>query len=148
VIREERDAGFWQAIADHPDVAPNIYLTGERIEFAGMDRSELVPLAATHGGVLFVWDGDVAELHAMFLPQGRGAEANATFKLGYEEMISRGAKGFRVHELEGLPTSRPPKSHGWRPSGGFAPGWLGRLVKPWTLSAAEWRASPAYRRMA
>jgi hypothetical protein len=149
LIREERDPAWWQRIADHPAVAPTIYLTGERVSFGpALARPEVVPLAATHGGLWFVWDGKVCELHAMFLPAGQGHEANAALKLGYEEMIQRGAEGFRVSEVEGVKTSRPPKSHGWRLEGEFAPGPLNLSLRHWGLSVAAWRASPAYRRMA
>lgn len=99
-----------------------------------------------HGGFLFHGDEE-PELHALYLP-GHSAEVNAALKLAYEEMISRGAKGFRASEVDGLKTSRPPKSHGWRVCGGFARGPLGLSLKPWTLSVAAWRSSPAYQRMA
>jgi hypothetical protein len=145
MLREERDPAWWQRIADHPAVAPTIYLMGERFEFGAL-LPLVTPLAAMHGGFWFHGDGE-PELHAMFLP-GHSAEVNAALKLAYEEMICRGAKGFRVSEVEGLKTSRPPKSHGWRVAGGFAAGPLGLSLKPWTLSVAAWRSSPAYKRMA
>jgi hypothetical protein len=149
MLREERDAAWWQAVAEHPAVAPTVFLTGEVLSLApALAREDITPLAAQHGGLWFERCGDEYELHAMFTPGGRPHEASAAFKLGYEEMIRRGAKRFHVSEVAGVPTSRPPLSHGWRCEGDFAPGPLNLSIRPWGLTVAEWRASPAYRRMA
>jgi len=146
VIREERDPAFWQAVADHPRVAPSIFLAG-RIEFANLvTRPDIVPLATDHGGFLFHRQAGFDDLHALFTPQGWGREVNEAVKRAYEDMIRRGSPGFRVVEVSGLPTSRPPLSHGWRLASDFAPGPLGLSTRFWTLSIDAWRASPAARR--
>jgi hypothetical protein len=147
MIREERDPAWWQAVADHPEVAPNIYL-GQRFDTAPVVTSpRVVPLAAEHGGFWF-FDGPVYELHALFTPEGWGREVAQALKAAMAWMIARGAQGFRTLEVAGLATSRPPRSHGWRPVGSFHAGPLGLLVRDWTLSLDGYRRSPAYRRMA
>lgn len=143
VIREERDPAWWHTIADHPEVAPSIYFAG-RFDFDFVRSPEVTPLACMHGGFLFHND----ELHALFLPEGRGHEAALGLRLATEEMFARGAESLSVREVERLRSSRPPKSHGWRIVGGFSTGPLGLSLRLWSLSLASWRASPAYKRMA
>lgn len=150
MLREERDGAFWQAVAEHPAVAPSIFLGGQHMEFAAVvDHPSVTPLAAQHGGyLLYQLDGlgRVYELHALFTPEGWGREATAALRAVNEDMRGRGAELLIAHEVDGNWRSRPPRSHGWLSAGGFAPSPLGNL-RTWTLRMADWLQSPAFRRM-
>lgn len=146
-MREERNPAWWQAIADHPQVAPHIYLKGRRFDFSFVNSSDVLPLAFDHGGFLFHRTGATYGLHALFTPSGWGREVAEALKLATEHMIERGARGFTTTEVQGYRNSRPPLSHGWRVAGPFEPGPFDLMLRPWSLSLADWRASPAYRRM-
>jgi hypothetical protein len=150
MIREDRDPGFWQAVADHPAVKPHVGLG------ADLDCSEIVsnravtPLASAHGGYLFYrLDvlGRIQELHAMFTPEGWGREALSTLKEAVTEMFARGADLIAVHEVEGNWRSRPPRSFGFRPCAEFAEAaGYGERMRTWSMSRSAWLASPAHRR--
>lgn len=148
MIREERDAGFWQAVADHPEVAPHVSLgqavdLGEILKIPGV-----VPLAAEHGGFIFVPQDSIGrtfELHTLFTPEGWGREVAEALKSANEWMRQRGAQVLTTYQVEGNWRSQPPKTHGWKAAGDFAPSPVGQL-KTWVLLMSDWLASPAYLR--
>jgi hypothetical protein len=145
-VRVERDPAWWRAVADHPAVSPEIDYRG-RLDFSFVEDPAVVPLALDHGGFLFHRTGHTYGLHALFTPGGWGKEVAHGLKLATEHMIGLGARGFTTAEVRGHRNSRPPLSHGWRCVGEFEPGLLGLVMRPWSLSLADWRASPAFRRM-
>lgn len=144
-LRIERDPAFWQAVAAHPEVAPLLgaSMTPEGLSvFVG--REDVLPLAAAHGGYLFVKRdplGFAAELHTLFTPEGWGREAleaaviafNAVFLAGYQLVFTFEASANR--------RSQPPLSFGFKPAGDWRDTAHGPM-RAWTLSAQAWRASP------
>ncbi|HEY2482090.1 MAG TPA: hypothetical protein VGI30_07830 [Caulobacteraceae bacterium] len=146
MVRIERDPGFWQAVAAHPEVAPRLggAVTADGIAgFVG--REDVLPLAAVHGGFLFVKRdplGFTAELHTLFTPEGWGREVleaavqafNAVFHIGHQLVFT--------FETATNPKSRPPLSFGFRQGGDWRDTPYGRM-RQWVLTADAWRASPA-----
>jgi len=146
VIREERSAGFWQAIVDHPQVA-HIKM-GLPLDMADLVAHErVVPLASENGGFLFCQLdglGRVFELHTMFRPEGWGREVASSAKEAFAAMFVRGAQVITTFEVDGW--AAPPLSFGWRPAGEFAETDIGS-VRTWVLTRVDWETSPARRRM-
>ncbi len=147
MIRIERDPAFWTTVASHPAVAPALLgLPPEKIgALAG--RPEMLPIASEHGGFLFArLDalGFVCELHTLFTPRGWGREAliagvraiGVVWALGYQTVVTFEARANR--------RSRPPKTFGFRQAGDWRTTPVGEL-RLWTLSQANWDASPARR---
>ncbi|MDE2357286.1 MAG: hypothetical protein KGL69_11085 [Alphaproteobacteria bacterium] len=141
-LRIERDPAWWRAIAAHPD----LHATGpERIgEIVG--RPEVLPLAAAHGGYLFVrLDalGLTAELHSLFTPEGWGREAyeagiaalGAIWLVGFQSVVTL--------EMADNPRSRPPRSFGFVRCGGDWKASPFGAARQWMLTRAAWEASPA-----
>lgn len=150
MIREERDHGFWQRIADHPAVAPHVTMGRGGFDLAGViAHPSVLPLASEHGGYLFYrldGMGRAYELHALYTPEGWGRETNAALKAATERLRNQGVALLIVHEVEGNWRSRPPKSHGWKAASDFTASPAGPL-KTHVLTMADWLQSPARRRM-
>lgn len=130
-IREERDPAFWRACCE----------PGLDLGFLTSDR--VTPLASANGGYFFVRIdglGRVYDLHAAFKPAGWGKEASATLKASLR--LLTGWQAISVSEVEGNWRSRPPRSFGFSPAGGFSGGY-----RSWILTRDAWEASPARRRM-
>ncbi|HJR83449.1 MAG TPA: hypothetical protein VJ775_05935 [Sphingomicrobium sp.] len=149
MIREDRDPAFWSATYEHPDVKPHVGL-GQSLDVAAIVADPRVtPLAAEHGGFLFVQLdelGRVFELHTMFTPEGWGREVLLAAKAAFSEMFVRGADVIVTHEVKGNPRSQPPISFRFRAAGDFAPA-LGAALRTWTLTRTAWAQSPALARM-
>lgn len=151
MIRIERDPAFWARIAGHPEVAPHVTM-GREVDWAASVGSDLVtPLAAEHGGFLFVrldGVGRVQELHTMFTPEGWGREVLMALKHAVERIFADGAQLITTYEVEGHWRSQPPKTFRFMPCGDFAPIPGGEFrIRTWCLPWAAWEASPARRRM-
>ena len=150
MIRIERDPAFWTAIASHPACAGA--LMGMPPETAGRlaQASDVLPLAAEHGGFLFVrLDalGFVCELHTLFTPEGWGREVHAAAREAIGAVWLTGFALVTTLEAEGNAASRPPRSFGFRQLGDWKTGALG-TYRPWGVSLEDWKQSPAGKRRA
>lgn len=151
LIREDRDAAFWTAIYEHPEVKPHVGL-GHEIDISAIVGSEQVtPLRSDRGGFLFFrldGLGRVFELHTMFTPDGWGKEVLLSAKAAFAEMFRRGAQVITTYEVEGNRRSQPPLSFRFQPAGDFAPSVeLNAQLRTWILTRNAWEASPARARM-
>ena len=146
MIREERSPAWWQAIADHPEVARHVGGTPGALS-AMVQSNAVLPLAADNGGFLFVQLdalGRVYELHTLFLPKAWGSEVVQAAHEAFQ-VVFASAQVVTTFEQEAWWRSRPPRSHGWKEAGDFAPSPIGPL-KTWVLTLDAWRSSPAVRR--
>lgn len=151
MIREERDPGFWQRVAEHPEVAPHVFLGHGPIDLAGIvAHPSIMPLASEHGGFIFCrLDslGRVWELHTLYTPEGWGREVLGALKAATERMFQAGAQAITTFSVEGWWRSRPPKSFGYVEAGDYAAvPHLGAALSTWVLTKRAWDASPARRR--
>lgn len=147
---EDRSPEFWDRIANHPEVAPHVFLGGASLPLAEIvQHPSVTPLRAQNGGFLF-WQldgiGRQFELHTLFTPAGWGREVNQAAKQAFARMFASGAQLVTTYEVEGWRRSQPPKSFGFQPAGDFAPSPFGSL-RTWILTADAWAGSPACRRM-
>ncbi len=145
---EDRDPAFWDRVANHPEVAPHVFLGHEAVTFADIvQHPSVTPLRAIHGGFVFCrldGLGRVQELHTLFTPEGWGREVLLSAKQAFALIFSRGAQLVTTYEIESWWRSRPPKSFGFQPAGDFAPSPLGSL-RTWILTADAWDKSPTLR---
>lgn len=146
-IRIERDPAFWRGILAHPDVRHVMrgIDPGQALD-AVLLNPTVFPLASEHGGYLFVQMdpfGRVFDLHAAYTPEGRGREALDALKAALNHID---ADLVVVFEIEDEPSSRPPLSLGFKPTGEFKPCWLG-MARTWVLTREAWEASAARARM-
>lgn len=147
MIRVERDPAFWTAVAAHPAVAPMLRGGSPDLIGALAARAGVLPLAAEHGGFLFVRAdalGFTCELHTLFTPEGWGREA---LTAGIEALGAVWACGFcliTTFEARDNPRSRPPKTFGFARAGDWRETPFGEL-RPWALTRVAWDASPARR---
>ena len=150
MIREERDPAFWSAVYEHPAVKPHVGL-GHEIDIEAFVSNPLVtPLAAEHGGFLFVQLdnlGRAYELHTMFTPEGWGREVAGTAKDAFALMFDRGADLIVTQEVAGNRRSQPPRSFRFEPAGQFRGSPLGVDLRSWVLTRYAWEGSPARQRM-
>lgn len=149
MIIEDRDPVFWEAVAEHPMVKPHVTL-GRAFRIKSLIEHPLVtPLRCSHGGFLMVrldTLGRIYDLHALFVPEGWGRIANASFKQALAEMFRRGADVIVSLEVADWWRSRPPLSFGFRPAGDVFER-DGLNLRTWQLTRAAWESSPARRRM-
>jgi hypothetical protein len=152
VIREDRNAAFWQSVYEHPAVKPLVGL-GRDLDLAGLVASPAVtPLRSENGGFLFVrldGLGRVFELHTMYLPKAWGGrEILIAAKQAFTEIFARGAQLVTTYEVAGNLRSQPPRSFRFAPCGPFARAEaLNVAVRTWRLTRCDWDASPARLRM-
>lgn len=144
-----RDPEFWHGVASHPMVAP--YVTfGQMVDWSFLSDQRVIPLSSEHGGYMFFKAdglGRVLELHTMFTPEGWGKEAASMFKEALDHVFSSGAQIVVTLEMQDNRRSQPPKSFGWKPTGGFdLVNGLDQLGKTWFLTQEAWIASPAKKR--
>lgn len=148
-LRIERAPAFWQAVAQHPLVAPNVMFE-EDMGWDFVEQESVVPLASEHGGFLFVRldaIGRVCELHTLFTPEGWGHEVSSAAKEAFAHVFGEGFQMVVTMEVSGNAKSQPPKSFGWKPCGGFETvKILDRSLKSWFLTLDAWNASPAKKR--
>ena len=148
MIRVERDPAWWAAIAAHPAVVGTLLGVGPELIGALCRRDDIMPLAADHGGFMFVLRdtlGFTCELHTLFTPEGWGREVllagvealHAVFLAGYQAVTT-----FEVREN---PRSQPPRSFGFHQAGDWRETPIGEL-RLWVLTRKAWEASPAQRR--
>jgi hypothetical protein len=142
MIRDERQAGFWIGISEHPQVKATTQL--EPADWAAfLTRPDVRPYASSHGGHLFAAMDSLGrswELHSLFTPEGWGREVNWALK---EALKALGDWDVIVtHEVAGVWRSRPPLSYRFRPAGRFHGSWLGEL-RTWILTREAWESSPA-----
>lgn len=80
MIREERDPGFWNEIANHPTVRPWLGGEGDLDLSAVLANTLNEPLAGPHGGFLFIkHEVGRYELHTLIGSEGRGASVLPLF---------------------------------------------------------------------
>lgn len=149
-LRLDRNPTFWRRIAAHPDVEPRVMQGAPLSQLDVLVQAAgTVPLAATHGGFIFVPDPlemDVYDLHTMFSSDGWGREVAAAAREAFRYMFwRRDMRTCRTLEQDGYYRSRPPLSHGWKPSSEFATTGIGS-VRPWVLTREAWLASPVGKR--
>lgn len=147
MIREDRDPAFWTFIASHPEVRKTLF--GQAPEAVGLHVAspKVRHFSTENGGWLFVKTdslGIVWDVHAMFVPEGWGREANAVLKHALRAMFET-AQILFCYQTDS-PRSRLPLSFGARPTGGATQTALGPL-RSWVLTRAAWEASPAHRRV-
>lgn len=148
-LRIERDPAFWVSVASHPEVSPHVLIGSDVQGLVDLIESPLItPLASEHGGFLFRnldGMGLVLELHTLFTPDGWGREVALAARQAFGEVFDNGARVIVTHEQLGWWRSKPPKSHGWRPSGKNTHTVVGE-VRLWVLSQDCWSQSPTGRR--
>ena len=142
-LTEQRDAGFWRAIASDPVLAGAIMgLSPEQIAAIAADP-RMLPLASENGGFFFgQMDGLglVAELHTLYRPAGWGREV----AMAGREALERVFATFHVvvtYEVKGNARSRPPRSFGFVMAGDWQETSAG-VLRCWVLTRAAWDASP------
>lgn len=144
-----RDADFWDSVANHPEVAPFVFMGADKVSLAGLVESDgCLPLASENGGLLFVkmdLVGLVRELHTMYRPEGWGREVAKNAPIFMDEAFKH-CSLITTHEQEGRWRTRPPKSHGWKPAGDYKDCGLRYKLKLWILTKEAWYASPVGRR--
>ena len=145
-LRIERDPAFWRAVAEHPEVASRLGapMSGAALAALVADAKTL-PLAAAHGGYLFVRRdplGFAAELHTLFTPEGWGREALEAARLAFDAIFALGFQAVITHEARANRKSQPPLSFGFRRAGDWRETPFGSL-RLWVLTAQAWAASPA-----
>ena len=155
MIRIERDPEFWTAVAGHPALTGMLHGADPAAIGALAGREGVLPLAADHGGFLFIRQdalGFVCELHTLFTPEGWGREVltagiealGAVWLLGFAAIVTL--------EMRENPRSQPPRSFGFVQAGD----WRSAITGPdltgearmWILTKCAWEASPAARRRA
>jgi hypothetical protein len=145
-----RDVGFWDAVARHPEVAPHIFMGQPPTTLAPLIENPLArPYASDHGGVLFLPVdalGFVVEMHTLYTPEGWGREVAINGKLFVNDVL-QSASVILTHEQEGHWRSRPPRTHGWQACGDFSEVGLSHRLRLWALTREAWFASPAGRKM-
>ncbi len=145
-----RDAGFWNAIATHPAVAPAAFMGLPAVDLAPLVEPESsLPLASEHGGWIFSTldpHGFVYELHTIYTPEGWGREVHSHAKLCFKRVFET-ASLVVTHEQEGYNNTRPPLSFGWRSSGDFKDVGLPRKPRMWVLTKEAWAASPVGKKL-
>lgn len=149
MIHVERDPFFWSQVASHPAVEPHV-LFGQRLDWSFVQNEGLIPLASEHGGFLFFkcdGPGRVYELHTLFTPEGWGSEVSSSAKQAFDHVFAKGVQIVTTLEMQENRRSQPPKSFGWKSSGGFdIVQGLDQLGKTWFLTADAWEDSPAKKR--
>lgn len=145
-----RDVEFWDSVARHPEVAPNIFCGMDILSLSPLiDDERNKPFASEHGGVIFVSVdhlGMVWEMHTLYTPEGWGREIATNARIFASE-IFKAASMLITHEQEENWRTSPPKSHGWRPAGEYKDVGLPKRLKLWTLTREAWVASPVGRKM-
>lgn len=140
---EDRNAAFWTAVYEHPEVRPHV--AGDFDIAAVIDHPTVAAFRSAHGGYLFHRSdalGRVWDLHALYTPEGWGREACSALKLALAAIFARGAQLVTAHEVEGWWRSQPPRSFGFSAAGIFEPSDFGPL-RTWVLTRTAWEASPA-----
>lgn len=150
MIREERDPAFWSWVASDPAVLEGSMLQHSDGLETIVTNPIVTPLASEHGGFILVrldGLGRTWELHTLFRREGWGRGVVTAAHEALSLFWSDGAQVLVTYEVEGNWRSRPPKSHGWKPAGQFAPTPFGS-VKSWVLTRLAWEGSPASQRRA
>ncbi len=143
MVAINRDASFWERIANHPDVAHVMF--GQVVDFSSVEAECVYPYAAVNGGYIFVRldpFGRIYDLHSLFTPEGWGREA---FQTAIEVLAL--LPGWQVITTyhTGHKQSKPPASFGFRPAGAFCETPFGNW-QTWLLTRDAWEASPVYKR--
>lgn len=145
-----RDVAFWDRIAQHPQVAPHIFMGKAPQSLAPLiENPACRPYASEHGGVIFGpvdHLGMVVEMHTLFTPEGWGREVAINGK-AFVQDVFRSVSLILTHEQEGHWRSRPPRSHGWQACGDYTDAGMACRLKLWALTRDAWSASPVGRKM-
>lgn len=139
-----RDPAPWLDVASHPDVAPHVYTSPFDLA-AVVARKDVYPLWFGRGGFLFHYADGALDLHAIFHPDAWGRRTSAALKAALAFAFLVGDV-VTVSEVQGWWRSRPPRSFGFRPVADFYP-CAGLTLRHWSLTRAQWVASPAFLRM-
>lgn len=149
----DRDPAFWDGVANHPEVAPHVFLGQQGLSFMEcVSHPSVTPLRAKHGGFIFAkldGLGRVYELHTLFTPEGWGREVFIAARQAFNRIFDQGAQVIVTYEVEGWWRSRPPKTFRFAPAGDFepAPPEYGVNLRTWILTREAWEKSPARGRM-
>lgn len=151
MVREHRDPAWWRSLASSPSIVAAMPDIDPELVAASVVQDHVTPLASLNGGLLFVRAdalGFVEDMHALFLPAGRGHEANSAVKSALDLKFTRGACLITVTQTTS-PMSKPPLSFGFRPAvlAPSAAALEAGAVRLWVLTVEAWRASPAFRRL-
>lgn len=145
-----RDAAFWDSIAQHPEVAPYVFMGIEQTTLAPIvENPRNAPCASENGGVIFSALDPVAsvfEMHTLYHPKGWGREVAINGKR-FVDAVMQSASLIVTNEQEGAWRTRPPKSHGWQSAGPFKDVGLSRRLRLWILTREAWLASPVGRKL-
>lgn len=140
-----RSPEFWDGVAFHEEVAPFVFMGGEKQSlYSLVDDVRNVPFASENGGVLFVKTdhlGSIYEMHTMFTPAGWGREVAVTGAQALHNIFETAVMVF-TYEQEGHWRSRPPKAHRWKSSGEFVDHGFSKRLKMWYLTRDDWLSSP------
>jgi len=144
VIAENRDAGFWLAVAEAPECAGALFgAPADMIAQVVADPGAL-PLATENGGLVFLRRdgmGRVFELHTLYRREGWGAEVHAAAREAFDRVFET-ADLVVTHECVDNWRSRPPRSFGFRPAGPVFANHIGEF-RTWILTRGAWLESPA-----
>ena len=145
-----RDAEFWDGVANHPEVAPHIFMGMEPTSLAPiLDNPDNLPMRSEHGGLIFTAAGSfgmVRELHTLYTPEGWGREVAMNAKHFMREAF-KDCQIIVTQEQEGNWRSVPPKSHGWKSVGEYCYVGMPVRLKLWMLTKEAFDASPVGRKL-
>lgn len=145
-----RDASFWDEIAQHPEVSPHVFM-GRKPDTLSpiVEHPGVLPLSSQNGGLLFIGIdplGMVRELHTMYRPEGWGREVAVNSKAFIAQAFEE-CSLITTNEQEGYWRSQPPKCQGWVSSGDFREVGLGKRLRLWVLTKEAFFASAVGRKM-
>lgn len=145
-----RDTQWWDSIANHPEVAPHVFMGLDPVSLGPLvENPKNQPMRSENGGIILICIdgfGLVKEMHTLYNPAGWGREVAANGKLFMREAFKT-ANVIFTHEQEGNWRSRPPRSHGWKESGDYTDVDLPKRLKLWMLTRDAFYSSPVGRKL-
>lgn len=145
-----RDVEFWDAVANHPQVAPSVFMGLNPVSLSPLvEMPASFPFASEHGGLIFSPldpHGMIYELHTLYTPEGWGREVASFAKGCFDNMFST-ASLIVTHEQEGEKHTRPPLSYGWKSCGEYCYTELPRRLRLWSLTREDFYVSPVGRKL-
>lgn len=146
----QQDHRFWDEIAQHPEVAPHVFVDREPETLQPLlSMPGTIAMASENGGIIFMTRdplGMVYEMHTLYRPEGWGREVAIAAKQFMQEMF-KAASVIVTQEQEGNWRSCPPKSHGWQVAGEYCSVGLSKRLRMWVLTKQSWITSPVGRKM-
>jgi hypothetical protein len=132
LLKRTMDAAFLNTVANHPDVRPALGGMGDLDQSPLLANPENVALEGEHGGFVAVkLAPGLYECHSMFLPEGRGAAAQAAMAEGLRYLFAQTDCGQVV--------TKCPENNGAAKGAaramGFSP--MFKLEKAWPVEDGE-----------